>query len=141
MKKIPILLIFVLAAAFSNAQKTNSTKSADGVRVVVTVTPNVFESNLAAGKLNLLKTLTIDQQGSAPKISYSLAGSSIFKSFNSGKPLEIKLSKNSFEGALLRALGDTGDKSSALTQFVQQKNLSLDDEKEWIALINYYNNL
>ena len=125
----------------ANAQTSTASKKADPPLIARSATILYFESTLASGKLNFCKTMTRDQETSNTSLSYMLSVSENTKTFNNGKPLGIKLSRDFFEGAFMRSSPEIADKSAALTRFVQDKNISLTDEKGWISLINYYNSL
>lgn len=141
MKRNYFLLSFLLFGFVANAQTATTAKKAEPPLIARTASLISFEATLVSGKLNLFKTLTRDPETSNTSLSYILTGSENPKNFNSGKPLGIKLSRDFFDGAFMRSSPEIADKFASLTRFVQDKNLSLNDEKGWISLINYYNSL
>lgn len=144
MKRALAIISFVAISIGSNAQVNPAAvaaKVAAPARVFTTVTPSSYESSLAYGKLTLLKTLTRPATGTEYTISYSLVGFESNADFNNGKPLAVKLSKDFYTGTFLNSYREIAAKTAVLNSYVQLKNLTLNTEKEWAHLINYYNGL
>ena len=146
MKKRYILLSILLIGGIANAQQnTNATKQPTAKEVKPktfnVVNPNNYESSLVQGKLILNKKIEkIQNSNSFSSPSYTIISSNESSSLKE-KPLEIKLSNQFFETVFLRATTEISDKSAYLIKFVQVNKISLNDEKGWIELIKFYNNL
>lgn len=146
MKKRYILLSILLTGGIANAQQnTNATKQPTTKEVKPktfnVVNPNNYESSLVQGKLILNKKIErIQNSNSFSSPSYTIISSNESSSLKE-KPLEIKLSNQFFETVFLRATTEISDKSAYLIKFVQVNKISLNDEKGWIELIKFYNNL
>lgn len=140
MKKIALSLIILFVAGITHAQTKTASVAPAATKVNITLLPDSFESTLAAGKINLLKTFAVIQEGSAAKLSYSLTGSAGFR-YNGGKPMDVRISRAFYDGQFLQSSADISSKSAILLKYIQDKNINLDDEKGWISLISYYNAL
>lgn len=142
MKRNYILIGFLFIGFAADAQSGNGSKQASPPRTITNVTPFSYESAIVQGKLNLNKTFNREQNGTDYTLSYNLTASSENSNpFNNGKPLEIKLTKDFFDGVFLKASADIAGRSSLLAKFVQEKNILLTGEKGWISVISYYNDL
>lgn len=141
MKRNYILFCFVLIGFLGNAQTAKPAAKAEPPIVSKNAVILFFESALVSGKLTLSKVFTRDQETSNSTVSYSISATSNASQFNNGKPLDIKLNRDSFDGAFIRSSADIAGKSTQLNRFLQEKNIALTDEKGWISLIHYYNSL
>jgi len=122
--------------------KTNATKAVPVVapKVFNVVGPSEYESSLVSGKLTLNRSYVKDQGSNSYKLSYTIVSSDLGSS-DKVKTLELKLSKDFFEVAFLKFSADISARSASLSKFVQEKNLSLTDEKGWVDLVRYFNAL
>jgi hypothetical protein len=143
MKKIFTLLVLTTAVLFADAQtkKTNvSPAPAAKSPVSSTATLTSFETSLVQGKLTLRKTFNKSSDGALFTTNYSVVNSTSRASDNS-KVVSISLNRESFEMVFTRGTTDMTDKLPTLNKFISDKNISLTEEKGWVAVLDYYNNL
>jgi hypothetical protein len=141
MRRFIILLSFLFAGIFSYAQKkTTSTPVAPAKAVVsATATTTSFESTLVAGNLSFIKTF---QQGDGKGFvaHYSLAKTDD-ASFNNRKPIQISLSRQSFDSVFTKTSSDLAGKWNQVNKYIESNKILLSDEKGWMNVINYFNSL
>jgi len=139
MKKTFILICFLLAGIFSMAQKKTSSAPAAAPKTMNNVSATSFESTIAAGTLSLIKTF---RQGDGKDFVaiYSLAKSND-ASFNNRKPIQISLSRQSFDSVFTKTSSDLNAKWGVLNKYIESNKLLLTEERTWINLVNYFNGL
>ena len=145
-RKYLLLFLMLPAGVICYAQQTNPAKKTAVSRKEVTpkvysaVSPGMVQSSLVEGKVTLYKSFLKDPNSDAFKLVYTMLSSNS-NSPASEKPVEIKLTKEYFETVFLRSTTDIANKSAYLNKFVQDKKLTLSDEKSWISVIGFYNDL
>lgn len=97
-----------------------------------------YSANIAAGELTLIKSLQKSGEGSSMVLSYSVTKRND-NSFNGGKPLSVTLDAGSFDA--LFSQSSLSSRRSQVRKYVADHNLSLSDEKGWVAAIRYYNGI
>lgn len=97
-----------------------------------------FESNLAAGRMTLVKLMTKNSSG-AFITTYSLKLKNT--SFNQGKPYPITLNRGSFDTYFQKSTPEVSQKWEAMLQFIQGQQLTMNDEESWKRAVNYFNSL
>lgn len=125
---------------FSFAQKkTTSTPATVTKAPTVNATATSFESTLVAGNLSFIKTF---QQGDGKGFVavYSLAKTTD-ASFNNRKPIQISLSRQSFDSVFTKTSSDMAAKWNQLNKYIESNKILLSDEKGWMNVINYFNSL
>ena len=131
-------------AFFAEAQnRPNSLLKAEAVSKPVVVAKDAtvvsFEKTLAAGSLTLTKGY-FKGDGELFETVYSLVKYSD-ASFNNRKPVRIGLSRKSYDSVFTHGSSELAGKYAVLNKYITDHNISLNDEKGWIALIRYYNDL
>lgn len=118
--------------------KTNSTKATTNPKPVLNANINTFESDIAYGKLILTKTLH-QTENKELVTSYKLFDR-YDRNFNNRKPLNVSLSKQSFDNAFANTI-EMAAKLPLLNKFINENKLVLSEENGWVAIVNYYNSL
>ncbi len=140
-KQVFILAGFLLMGSFSFAQKKTTSAPTTPVKATVSAnaTTNSFESTLVAGNLNFIKTF---QQGDGKDFValYSLAKTND-ASFNNRKPIQISLSRQSFDSVFTKTNSELAGKWNQLNKYIESNKVLLSDEKGWINVISYFNSL
>ncbi len=139
-KQLFILAGFLLTGVFCLAQKkTNTTPPASPARSTVNATTNSFESTLVTGNLNFIKTF---QPGDGKDFVavYSLAKTDD-ASFNNRKPIQISLSRQSFDSVFTKTSSDLAAKWNQLNKYIESNKILLSEEKGWMNVISYFNGL
>jgi hypothetical protein len=140
MKSLLILGSFLLAGIFTYAQKKTTTGAVKTApKTVITATPTSFESSLVNGTLSFIKTF---QQGDGKDFVavYSLSKSND-ASFNNRKPIQISLSRQSFDSVFTKTTSDLAAKWALMNKYIESNKVSLTNEKGWIDVIGYFNAL
>ena len=140
MKRECILVSFLLISVITNAQLNAPVPKKDFPKIYNEVIPLIFESGVVQGKLNLNKIFSKNTNSNTYNLTYTVSITDINNSAKE-KSLQLKLSKEFFESGFLSFSPEISDKSAYLRKFVQDKNLSLTEEKEWVTLIKYFNYL
>jgi hypothetical protein len=130
---------FLLALVSFGQTNPGFKKTAAPPRTVTEVSPTSIESNLVQGRLIMTKTLT-KGDGNAFVASYTLTWSNT-AGFNSRKPIKITLNKSSFDAVFQNGGTEFSKHYDKLSQFVQEKQLNLTEEKGWVDLVTYFNGL
>lgn len=140
MKKIYFSSILFLIVFSVHAQKpaTPSTLPAAPSLVAKTGDVSAITANLADGRLTLTKIQKKDNAGNFVATYFILDNSN--RSFNSGNPSEIKLTKEAFTDYFQKSSSETAQKWEMLMRYAQNKKLSFTEEKGWAALVGRYNN-
>ncbi|MEN9684773.1 MAG: hypothetical protein RLZZ28_559 [Bacteroidota bacterium] len=147
MKRLSFLVVFTgmffcaISQSKTNgtASKNSTTKPPAQTKTAAIATPTEFESQIVYGKLILTKTI-IQGDGQVATIRYTLSNFTD-RSLNNRKPISVAISKNSFDSVFTKTTAELAAKYPSLNKFIAEKNISLADEKGWIAVLNYYNSL
>ncbi len=141
MKNILTLLFVCCFSAMSIAQTTtNSSKKEATPKTYNIVTPGSYEANIVIGKIIINKIQVKEGNTSAYTSRYTLVIPSD-KPEGKDKIVEMKLSRQFFESVFLKATPDLSAKSAELTKYVIDRNMHLNDEKDWVSVVKYYNSL
>lgn len=139
MKTITATLIFLVIATTSQAQNS-SAKTAAPPRNNTPVTPISFETSLVTGTLTLTKEFKPGADGKEfVPVYYLSKGSDVY--FNGRKPLQVSLSKQSYDSVFTKTTADLLAKWPLLNQFIEDSHLSLASEEGWVALVKHYNGM
>jgi hypothetical protein len=142
MKKTIVLVIVLFAGSASFAQlKPGLVRQPEVKSLTVAKESKMvgYESTIAPGRLSLAKVFT-QSDGEPLKTSYTITHL-IDKHFNNSKPVKIGLSKKSFDSVFTHGTEEMAAKYPALNKYVADNKIQLDQEKGWVAVINYFNNL
>ena len=139
MRQVFILISFLFIGFFSFAQKKTASAPVLPPRTVSIATATSFESTLVTGNLSFIKTF---QQGDGKDFVavYSVAKTND-ASFNNRKPIQVSLSRQSFDSVFTKTSSDLAAKWNQLNKYVESNKISLSDEKGWMNVINYFNSL
>lgn len=142
--KQPIMLVsFLLAGMVSYAQTGSSTGSSGKVKTVDKIGPTAtvtsFESSLVTGNLSLIKIFV---QGETKEFVpvYNLSKSND-PTFNNRQPVQISLSRQSFDSVFTKTNAELSGKWNLLNKYVENNKIVLSEEKGWVAVISYFNSL
>lgn len=139
MKKIVFATLLIVSGFMAGAQsKPNFPKVAAPPRTIATATASSFESPLVQGTLILSK---IFKQGDGKEFVtvYTLAKDDAY--FNGRKPIQISLSRQSFDSVFTRTTADLAARWPALNKYVEDNKLSLTTEKAWMDVITHFNGM
>jgi hypothetical protein len=142
MKKMILLVIVLSAGSVSFAQlKPGLVRQAEVKSLTVAKESTVvgYESTIAPGRLSLAKVFT-PSDGEVFKMGYTITHLTN-KEFNNSKPVKIGLSRKSFDSVFTHGSAEMVGKYPALNRYINENKIQLDQEKGWIAVINYFNNL
>ncbi|HEY1019674.1 MAG TPA: hypothetical protein VGE25_11775 [Sediminibacterium sp.] len=130
--------LFILAVNGMSQTKPAATKTTAAPKTIATATPSSFEASLVQGTLTLNKEL---KQGDGKDF---IAVYTLLKNdagFNGRKPIQISLSRQSFDSVFTKTTADLAAKWPTLNKHIEENKLSLTTENDWISLINLFNNL
>ncbi|MES2332417.1 MAG: hypothetical protein V4539_22610 [Bacteroidota bacterium] len=142
MKKTILLLLIIFTGLMAEAQKIPLKPAAEvSKRIEVSKEASVisYEMNLAAGTLTLIKNIQ-KGDGQAYETIYRLVKYDD-PTFNNSKPVRIGISRQSFDSVFTRGSTELAGKFKILDRYVSDNKLSMSNEKDWIAVIKYYNSL
>lgn len=130
--------LFILAVNGMSQTKPAATKTTAAPKTIATATPSSFEASLVQGTLTLNKEL---KQGDGKDF---IAVYTLLKNdagFNGRKPVQVSLSRQSFDSVFTKTTADLAAKWPTLNKHIEDNKLSLTTENDWISLINLFNNL
>lgn len=134
-----VSVCFVSATTFAQTSTSNTKKEAQPKTYNI-VTPGSYEANIVIGKVSINKIQVREGNSASYTSKYTLIVPSD-KTESKDKIIEMKLSRQFFETVFLKATPDLSAKSAELTRYVIERNMHLDDEKDWISIVRYYNSL
>ena len=139
MKSFLLVTALVILAVSGMAQtKPTAPKTTAAPKTIATATPSSFEASLVQGTLTLNKEL---KQGDGKDF---IAIYTLLKNdagFNGRKPIQVSLSRQSFDSVFTRTTADLAAKWPLLNKHIEDNKLTLTTENDWINLINLFNNL
>lgn len=97
-----------------------------------------YSSNLSQGKITFTKTF-VPGDGQQFKAVYTLSLNEN-PSINDGTKVTVSLSKNALQD-FFTTHAAISDKWVSVNRFITDNKISLDEEKGWIAAIQYFNNM
>ncbi|MES2003496.1 MAG: hypothetical protein V4450_03165 [Bacteroidota bacterium] len=139
MKKLIFLAAGIIGTLAVSAQgNPNFPKVAAPPKTAVTVTPVGFETSLVQGTLTLNKSF---KQGDGKEFTavYTLQKNDAY--FNGKKPVQITLSRQSFDSVFTKTTADLAGKWTALNKYIEDNKLSLTTEGAWVTLITQFNGM
>jgi hypothetical protein len=132
MKKI----IFFFLLSLGSVQLLTAQTTTD--KVAKTATAIGYSSDLSQGKITFTKTF-VPGDGQQFKAVYTLALNEN-PSINNGKKVPVSLSKNALQD-FFTTHAVISDKWASVNRYITDNKIALDDEKGWIAAIQYFNNM
>lgn len=132
MKKIISVLILSGLVFICKAQSSSGTGK--------TLTPSAFEATLVNGPLSLFKEFKPTGEGKEFIPRYFLRKKND-PGFNNRKPLQVALSKQSFDSVFTRTSSDMAARWPALSRYLEDNRISLTTEQGWITAITHFNNM
>ena len=143
MKQSILLVSFLLAGMVSYAQTSSSSGPSGKVKVADKIGPTAtvlsFESSLVTGNLSLIKTLVKGETKEFAPV-YHLSKSND-ASFNNRQPIQISLSRQSFDSVFSKTNAELAGKWNQLNKYVENNKIVLSEERGWVAVISYFNSL
>lgn len=144
MKKMLFIVLALSAGIAATAQAGKTTSAIPRAPEVKSLTVAKestvigYEKVLYPGRLSFSKAYRQSEYGPAFTLVYSLRISAD-NSFNNRQPVAIGLSRKSFDSVFTRGSSELAAKYPMLNKYVNDNNISLTDEKGWIAVVKYFN--
>lgn len=139
MKQSILLVSFLLAGMVSHGQTSSSGKVKPVDKIGPTATVISFESSLVTGNLSLIKTFI--KGGTTEFVSVYHLSKSNDASFNNRQPVQISLSRQSFDSVFTKTNAELAGKWNQLNKYVENNKIVLSEERGWVAVISYFNSL
>lgn len=133
---------FLLPAVFCVLTLTGyaQTKTATATtKNQATVTPSGFEASLVQGTLTLNKSFKQIDGGKEFVSVYSLQKDDA--GFNNRKPIQVSLSRQSFDSVFTKTTSDLASRWSLLNKYIEENRLTLTTENDWVSVISWFNGL
>lgn len=131
---LPAVCCFLTLAGYAQNKTTTPV-----TRNQATVTPSSFEASLVQGTLTLNKSFKQIDGGKDFVPVYSLQKNDA--GFNNRKPVQISLSRQSFDSVFTKTTSDLASRWPLLNKYIEENRLTLTTENDWISLITWFNGL
>lgn len=132
MKKIFLAAFVCLAVVSATAQSGNKPNTV--------YTPSSFESTLVNGILHFTKVLKPSGEGKEFVPFYYVRKPSD-AGFNNRKPVQVSLSKQSFDSVFTKTTADLATRWPALSKYIEANKISLTTESGWVSAITHFNGM